>query len=80
MSDNEQLARLLQARKRIRIVSDGTPTGTVVYDQDGRQVLQHVIRRIDWVIEPQRLGVATIECFCDVDIVGIPGPAITFEQ
>lgn len=58
--------------KSVRIVSDGTPLGTHVYDHDGNKIKSH-ITAIEWSIQAgaNEVGVAKISFpLCSVDIIG----------
>lgn len=55
--------------KQLKIVSDGTPLGTRVYDADGR-LITAPITRISWEILPCRPAVAQVEFIAEVEVVG----------
>lgn len=42
--------KMTDGRKKLRIISDGTPQGTHVYDEDGREIKN--VARIELVITP----------------------------
>lgn len=47
--------------KKAKLVSDGTPHGTYVYDENGEE-LKMKISAVTWRCEVGGLGVLTIEC------------------
>lgn len=46
--------------KRYRIVSDGTPAGTRVFDPDGRPLDMGLVNKVEWSVEADGLGVARV--------------------
>lgn len=57
--------------KRVRIVSDGTPIGTKVYDADGRLMDMGAITKVEWSIEAAGTGVARLTLAnVEVDLIG----------
>lgn len=56
--------------KKSKVVSDGTPGGTHVYDENGEE-LKMMISAVAWRIEANGFGVLTIECpMTEIDVVG----------
>lgn len=57
-------------KPKMRIVSNGTPHGTKVLDENGVEIKAH-IAAIDWSIRPGKAGVVTIEFHnVEIDAVG----------
>jgi hypothetical protein len=57
--------------KRYRIVSDGTPVGTKVYDTDGHQLDMGLITKVEWSVEASGIGVARLTLWdVEVDVAG----------
>jgi hypothetical protein len=57
-------------KPKMRIVSDGTPWGTKVFDENGVEIKAH-ITAIDWSIRPGNAGVVTIQFHnVELDAVG----------
>jgi hypothetical protein len=56
--------------KKAKLVSDGTPSGTHVYDENGEE-LKMMISAVTWRIEANNLGVMTVEFpMVEIDAVG----------
>jgi hypothetical protein len=57
-------------KPKMRIVSDGTPRGTNVFDENGVEI-KAFITAIDWSIRPGKAAVVTIEFHnVEIDAVG----------
>ncbi|MCG5072265.1 hypothetical protein [Paraburkholderia tagetis] len=57
--------------KRYRIVSDGTPRGTKIYEPDGREVDMNWITKVEWSVDAGGIGVARLTFInVEVDMVG----------
>jgi len=54
--------------KRLKIVSDGTGSGTHIYDADGKEL--HGIIHASWSIEPGHFAVVTLECLAEIEAAG----------
>jgi hypothetical protein len=52
--------------RKVLIQSNGTPSGTFVYDMTGRAI-KGLITKIEWSINPDRLATAVIT-FADVEL------------
>jgi hypothetical protein len=51
---------------KVLINSNGTAAGTFIFDSTGRAI-EGKITKIEWVIEPDKLGCATVT-FADVEL------------
>jgi hypothetical protein len=59
--------------KPMRIVSDGTPFGTKVYDADGAEI-KGCITKVEWSIEVDGIGQAKLTFSnVEVDVIGDAG-------
>lgn len=56
--------------KKAKLVSDGTPSGTHVYDENGDE-LKMMISAVTWRCEANGVGFLTIECpMVEIEAVG----------
>ncbi|WP_137010148.1 hypothetical protein [Aquitalea aquatilis] len=55
--------------KRLKIVSDGTPHGTRVYDADGK-LITAPITRICWEITAPHGAVVQVEFLAEIEVIG----------
>jgi hypothetical protein len=61
-------------RPKVRIVSDGTPNGTLVYDEHGQ--LMTTVVRVTFTISAEEPGRVAVEFDCpEVDLIGEQVPA-----
>lgn len=57
--------------KRIRIVSDGTPRGTKVFDADGEPFDMSTITAVEWSIDADGAAIARLTfCGAEIDVIG----------
>jgi hypothetical protein len=60
--------------RRYRIVSDGTPAGTKIFDGAGQQLGAGWITKVEWSVEGGGIGTAKITVAnVEVDLVGDAG-------
>jgi hypothetical protein len=65
MTDRYELSERMKPRapdatKRVRIVSDGTPLGTKVFNADGTPMDMGRVTKVEWSIEADGIGVARV--------------------
>ncbi|GAA7757436.1 hypothetical protein ACUXAV_000653 [Cupriavidus metallidurans] len=56
---------------RYKIISDGTATGTHLFDPDGKDITRHCTS-IEWKVEADGFGIATVKySFVDVNVEAV---------